>query len=84
MQPANEWGWQELLLNNILYQLQLLPWQMFGEKGSEPPKQWLPSFIPKPPKPKSKDMQDSVAMDVDDLKAYLTKPRQNTTVESNE
>lgn len=72
------------MLNNILYQLQLIPWQMLGEKGSKPPEQWLPSFIPKPKKPKSQEMKDSVAMDIDDLKAYLTKPRQNATVESNE
>lgn len=40
--------------------------------------------MPKPKPKKSEAMKDAVTMDVDDLKAFLSKPRQNATVESNE
>lgn len=73
-----------MLMNNLWHQVQIISWQLSGDSKAPKPELWLPDFIPKPKKPKSKDMQDSVAMDITDLKEYLSKPRVNATVESNE
>lgn len=83
MSPSNEWGWNEILLSNLWHQTRVLSWQLGGDKKTPYPEPILPDFI-KPPKPKSKEMKDAVAMDINDLKAFLSKPRQNATVESNE
>ena len=73
--PSNEWGWAELLLNKIAYYLQVLAWQntedAHKKHPSNTPELWLPDFMPKPEKPHS----DQAAMEIDDLKAFLSKPR---------
>jgi hypothetical protein len=84
LSPSNEWGWQELLLNNLLHSVNILSWQLSGDPKVPMPEQWWPDFIPKPKPKKSEAMKDAVTMDIDDLKAFLSKPRQNATVESNE
>lgn len=40
--------------------------------------------MPKPKPKKTAEMKDTVSMGLDDLKAFLSKPRQSATVESNE
>ncbi len=81
--PAGQWGWNEVLLNKIEYALRILVWQN-TEDGHErhpqhTPEPFRPSFIPKPKKPKKEEV-----MDIDDLKAYLSKPRISAKVEANE
>lgn len=84
LNPSNEWGWKELLLNNIWNQTRTLSWQLGSDGKSAPPEPFLPSFMPKPSKPKSEASKDTVAMDVADIRAFLNKPRSNVKVETNE
>ena len=74
--PANEWGWNEVLLNQASYFLQVLAWQNTDDAHSKhplhAPELWLPDFMPKPKKEKH---SEEAAMDLDDLKAFLSKPR---------
>lgn len=73
IQPANEWGWQEILLNNINHGIQILAWQKTenAQKGkkSTAPKPFVPSFM----KQASDNQQ---AMDIDDLKDFLNRKRE--------
>lgn len=84
--PANEWSWNEILLNKVEYALRILAWQNSADAAEKHPKhypeQWLPSFIPKPEKPKKNPEQQ--AMDLDDIKAYLSRPRQSGSLKANE
>lgn len=84
--PANEWGWSELLLNRIEYCLQILAWQNTEDAHSRHPQHtpeiWLPDFIPKPEKAKKNPEQQ--AMSVDDIKEYLSRPRESAKVKANE
>lgn len=74
--PANEWGWQEILLNKISFYLQVLAWQntedAHKKTPTNAPELWWPDFIPKPEK---KHNPEEAAMDIDELKAFLSKPR---------
>lgn len=58
----------------------ILSWQLSGDAKAPMPEQWWPEFMPKPKPQKSKEMKDAVAMDIDDIKAFLSKPRQSGTV----
>lgn len=76
LEPSNEWGWQEVLLNKVAYYLQVLIWQNTEDAHKKNPEHrpeyWLPEFIPQPEK---KHNPEEVAMDLDDLKSFLSKPR---------
>lgn len=84
--PANEWSWNEVLLNKIEYALRVLAWQNSADASSKQPKyypeQWMPPFMPKKPKPKANPEEES--MDIDDLKAFLSRPREGAKVKANE
>lgn len=78
VQPANEWGWEEVLLNKTTFLLELLAWQNTKDaqkkSPSRYPKQFVPEFM--------KDMEKTNAMnagmqvmEVDDVKAFLARPR---------
>ena len=73
LNPANEWGWQEVLLSNIDHGLKVLAWQNTedGQKGrkSTAPKPFIPTFMKK-----ASDNQQ--AMDIDDLKSFLNRKRE--------
>lgn len=85
LSPSNEWGWSELILNKIEYYLQILAWQntedAHKKHPSNQPELWLPEFIPKPAKNHN---SEEMAMDIDDLKAFLSRPRENGITEPNE
>lgn len=84
--PANEWSWNEILLNKIDYGLKILAWQNSADAAEKHPKHypeiWLPPFMPRPQKPKKNPEQQ--AMSVDDIKAYLSRPRESAKVKANE
>ena len=84
--PTNEWSWNEVLLNRIEYALRVLAWQNSSDAQSKNPKyypkQYDPPFMPKPEKPK-KNSEEEV-MDIDDLKAFLSRPRESGKVKANE
>lgn len=82
MQPATEWGWQEVLLNKISYLLEVIVWQNAtpskkGEKAkhmAQKPVMFMPSFMPKQPGSTDQN-KDLVAADVDTIKELLARPR---------
>ena len=84
--PANEWSWNEILLNKIEHAVRVLIWQNSADGHQEHPKYypetWLPDFFPKPKKPKKNT--EEVGMSVDELKEFLSRPRQGANVEPNE
>jgi hypothetical protein len=84
--PANEWSWNEILLNKIEYALKILAWQNSADATEKHPKHypdpWLPPFMPKPEKPKKNPEQQ--AMDIDDIKAFLSRPRESVSLKANE
>lgn len=84
--PANEWSWNEILLNRIEHAVRILTWQNSADAHEKTPKhfpeQFRPPFIPEPRKPKANP--EEAAMDLDDLKAFLSRPRESATVKANE
>lgn len=83
LSPANDWDKESLFLNDIRNALNIISWQIGGDKKSKAPEPWIPEFLreKKSEKPKAKD---SVAMEVDDVKAFLAKPRTSGKVKANE
>lgn len=81
LSPSNEWGWQESLLNKIDHKLDILAWQNTEDARKKNPanfpKLWLPDFMPRPQEPKKN--KETEAMDIDDLKAFLKRPRGSDT-----
>lgn len=86
LSPANEWSWNEILLNKIEYCLRILAWQNSKDAQEKNPKHYpdlfLPSFIPKPEKPKHNPEEE--AMSIDELKEFLSRPRESGKVKANE
>lgn len=82
LEPSNAWSWKEVLLNRIEHALRVLIWQNTEDATKQNPQhypeQWYPSFIPKPEKPKANPDQET--MDIDDLKSFLSRPRENAKV----
>lgn len=75
IEPSNQWGWSEVLLNKIEYALQVLQWQNTNEgvkksKQTERPTPFKPDFI----KEKASD-SDIERNDTDAIRAILDKPR---------
>lgn len=85
LSPANEWTWNEILLNRIEYAVRILTWQNSADAHEKSPKhypeQFVPDFIPKPKKRKRSQEE---AMDIDELKAFLSRPREDVKVKANE
>lgn len=74
LQPAGQWGWQEVLLNKAVYFLEVLAWSKTKDaqkkNPSNPPKPFTPDFMVI-----KKEKQESEALDIDELKKLLAKPR---------
>lgn len=50
LEPGNEWGWQEVLLNKVAHFLEILQWQKSNQglsksKQTPPPKPFVPDFL---------------------------------------
>lgn len=75
VEPANQWGWPEILSNKANYLLEVLAWQNTkdGQKKhpSHRPELFTPDFLTKY---KNKETE-SEAMTVEEMKEYLSKPR---------
>lgn len=73
LQPANNWDWNEILLNNAVYLLKVLAWQNTKDAqeengGKNAPTIFVPDFM--------EDMEDNTeSMDIDELKAFLSRER---------
>lgn len=78
IEPANQWGWREILLNKANYTLELLAWQNTQDATKKPPrnipKPFIPDFMRNVDKTRTMS-KDSVALDVDDMREFLSRPR---------
>jgi hypothetical protein len=76
MKPSMQWSISDLLLNKAAYFLEVLAWQQSKDATEKPPKN-VPVYVPLPgcEPEKSKRNPEEEAMDIDDLKAFLSKPR---------
>jgi hypothetical protein len=85
IKPASQWQVSDLLLNKATYFLEVLAWQQSKDASAKPPKN-IPVFTPLPgyEEEKPKNNPDEMAMEVDDIKAFLSRPRENVKVKSNE
>lgn len=77
VQPANTWDWNEILLNKAVYLLELLAWQntedAANNRTEKAPELYTPPFYNELPKRALNPDQE--VMDLDDLKAFLERPR---------
>lgn len=74
--PANQWGWDEILSNKANYLLELLVWQKSNEglkksKQTKQPEPFLPDFIKKK-MPINKGIQSH---SVNEVQSILDLPR---------
>ena len=74
MQPASQWGWNEVLLNKTNYLLDMLVWMKTKDaqkkQPQHKPKPFIPDFMPG-----GQVAKESQAMDIDELKAILSAAR---------
>lgn len=77
VQPANTWDWTEILLNKATYLLELLAWQntedAANNRTEKAPTLYQPPFYNELPKQSLNPDQE--VMDLDELKAFLARPR---------
>lgn len=78
VQPANTWGWSEMLLNKIAYLLELLAWQntedAANRRSESAPKMYLPPFMDATPTNAMDPEQE--AHTTDEIAEILRRPRQ--------
>jgi len=80
--PASQWGWDEVLANKTNYLLEVLIWQNGTphKKGAlerhkrNKPKPFIPEFM-KSPAPPAEINKEAETMTVDDIKSWLSNPR---------
>ena len=75
LDPATQWGWQELLLNKAANALEFLAWTKTKDATKKAPqdrpKPFMPDFIPQP-----KDVAEGLeSHTVDDIREILAKAR---------
>jgi hypothetical protein len=78
LQPANQWGWSEVLLNKLNYLAEVLAWQNTKDAQKRAPRKAPKPFVPdfmKNVEETRKLNRDSVVQDVDNIKAILARPR---------
>lgn len=78
MDPTNQWGWTEVLLNKLNYNAEILAWQNTKDATKKPPqnapKLFVPDFMQAIEGARAMS-KDAAPKKVDDLKAYLARPR---------
>jgi len=82
LEPATEWGYTEIFQNKMVWLLETLVWQNStpSKKAEQArhkllkPELYTPSFMKKS-KPKEGIAKDTVAADVETIKAILDRPR---------
>jgi hypothetical protein len=75
---TNQWGWLEVLLNKLIYHVEILAWQNTKDATKKPPKNapklYVPPFMEAVDRARAMT-KDAAPKKVEDLKAYLAKPR---------
>ena len=78
LEPAAQWGWDEILANKANYLLEILAWQKTKDASkknpSKMPKPFVPDFIQRATKQVEKKNKPA-ARDIDEIKDILARPR---------
>ena len=78
LQPANNWGWDEVLANQMVYLLNVIAWQSTKDAQKKfplkAPKPFVPDFMRDMEKSKEIN-KDIEAHDIDELNELLSRPR---------
>lgn len=76
LQPAAQWGWNEIFTNKMVYLLDTLVWMQTKDARKKlprhKPKLFMPDFMPKPDNDITKGL---MAADPDTIKDLLARPR---------
>lgn len=84
IEPATEWGYDEIFLNKIVHLLETIVWQNStptkkGEQAkhkAQKPELFTPDFMKRHTSPADEGIKkDTVATDVDTVKELLARPR---------
>lgn len=77
VQPANTWGWSEMLLNKVTYLLELLAWQNTEDAANRrtetAPKMFMPPFLEATPTNAMDPEQETHT--TDEIADILSRPR---------
>jgi hypothetical protein len=75
---SNQWTWQEVLLNKLIYNVEILAWQNTKDATKKPPqnapKLFVPEFMESIYGARAVS-KEAAAQDVDDIKNILSRPR---------
>lgn len=78
LEPAAQWGWNEILANKANYLLEILAWQNTEDAGKKNPRRkpepFVPDFIQRATK-EVKKKNKPTAKDIDEIKDILAQPR---------
>lgn len=78
LQPANHWGWNEMLLNKIAYLAEVLAWQNTEDahqgRQDTAPKMYTPPFIEGALSARALD-PNQVTRSTDEIRDILSRPR---------
>lgn len=78
LDPTNQWGWVEVLLNKLNYNAEILAWQNTKDASKKPPKNapklYVPEFMADIVGAKAMT-KDAAPRPVADMKAFLARPR---------
>lgn len=75
---ASEWTYERTYLAAMVDGINEISWQISGAKKSQRPKSVLPDYVTREAKKaqhRSKAMKDQSAMNIDDIKTLLNRPR---------
>lgn len=78
LQPANSWGWDEILANKANYQLEILAWQNTKDAQKNNPHQMPKLFIPEFMQKVMNDTtinKDTQILEINDINLILNMPR---------
>lgn len=78
MDPTNQWGWPEVLLNKLNYNTEILAWQNTKDATKKPPKNapklYVPEFMANIVGAAAMT-KDAAPKPVKDMKEFLARPR---------
>lgn len=80
VQPATEWGYQDIFMNKMVWLLETLVWQKAydpkkkSQHLANKPKLYVPEFMRKAMDAEG-IQKDTVSLDVDEVKELLARPR---------
>ncbi len=75
IRPELNWGWNEVLLNKVWYDLELLVWSKTKDAEKKVPQYKPLPYVPDFMKLNSKESKEYESHSLEDIKDILTRPR---------